>query len=71
MVIGGGPSGMEAARVAAQRGHEVVLYEKATYLGGLMPMAAIVKDLETQDITLFVRYLRTQLPRRRDHPSRP
>lgn len=61
MVVGGGPSGMEAARVAAQRGHEVVLYEQNSYLGGLIPLAAIVKDLETEDITMFVRYLITQL----------
>ena len=34
MVIGGGPAGMEAARVAALRGHKVVLYEKTDKLGG-------------------------------------
>lgn len=34
MVIGGGPAGMEAARIAAQRGHTVKLYEKADALGG-------------------------------------
>jgi 2,4-dienoyl-CoA reductase (NADPH2) len=61
MVIGGGPSGMEAARVAAKRGHKVSLYEKGSYLGGLIPVAAIVKDLETEDLTLFVKYLSTQL----------
>jgi 2,4-dienoyl-CoA reductase (NADPH2) len=61
IVIGGGPSGMEAARVAAKRGHEVSLYEKGSYLGGLIPVAAIVKDLETEDLTLFVKYLATQL----------
>ena len=61
LVIGGGPSGMEAARVAAKRGHDVVLYEKGSYLGGLIPVAAIVKDLETEDLTLFVKYLATQL----------
>ncbi len=33
-VIGGGPGGMEAARVAALRGHEVVLFEKGPELGG-------------------------------------
>src|SRR5208283_4897725 len=50
IVVGGGPSGMEAARVAAKRGHDVSLYEKESYLGGLIPMAAIVKDLETDDM---------------------
>jgi 2-enoate reductase len=34
MVIGGGPGGMEAARVAALRGHDVTLYEKESTLGG-------------------------------------
>jgi 2,4-dienoyl-CoA reductase (NADPH2) len=61
LVVGGGPSGMEAARVAAKRGHEVVLYEKGSFLGGLIPLAAIVKDLETDDMTRFVNYLATQL----------
>ncbi len=61
LVVGGGPSGMEAARVAAKRGHDVVLYEKQSQLGGLLPLAAIVKDLETEEIGDFVRYLETQL----------
>ncbi|MCZ7661777.1 MAG: NAD(P)/FAD-dependent oxidoreductase [Thermoleophilia bacterium] len=34
VVIGGGPGGMEAARVAAARGHDVTLYEKESILGG-------------------------------------
>jgi 2,4-dienoyl-CoA reductase-like NADH-dependent reductase (Old Yellow Enzyme family)/thioredoxin reductase len=34
MVVGGGPGGMEAARIAALRGHEVTLYEKEKELGG-------------------------------------
>ena len=36
MVIGGGPGGMEAAVTAAERGHEVVLYEKSDRLGGTL-----------------------------------
>jgi thioredoxin reductase len=51
MVVGGGPAGMEAARIAAQRGYTVTLYEKNGILGGLMPFAAAVKgpheNLET------------------------
>ncbi len=43
MVIGGGPAGMEAARVAAQRGHSVTLYEKADSLGGTLPVAEAIK----------------------------
>ena len=61
LVVGGGPAGMEAARVAARRGHEVVLYEKGRYLGGLEPLAAMVKDLETEDMMGHVKYLETQL----------
>lgn len=36
MVVGGGPGGMEAAVTAAERGHEVVLYEKSGSLGGTL-----------------------------------
>jgi len=41
MVIGGGPAGMEAAIVAAKRGHQVTLYEKTDRLGGQWLLAAI------------------------------
>ena len=34
VVVGGGPAGCEAARIAAERGHEVVLFEKGRRLGG-------------------------------------
>ena len=43
MVIGGGPAGMEAARVAALRGHDVTLYEKRGSLGFMLDFAAMVK----------------------------
>lgn len=42
-VIGGGPSGMEAARIAAERGHDVTLYEKEDTLGGMLAFAHAVK----------------------------
>ena len=41
MVVGGGPAGMEAARVAALRGHQVTLYEKQSELGGQLLLAAV------------------------------
>lgn len=41
VVAGGGPAGMEAARVAALRGHDVTLYEKNRKLGGQLILAAI------------------------------
>jgi hypothetical protein len=40
VVVGGGPAGLEAARVAARRGHEVVLFEAAPRLGGQVLLAA-------------------------------
>jgi len=40
VVVGGGPGGMEAARVAAERGHDVVLYEGGAELGGQITIAA-------------------------------
>lgn len=43
MVIGGGPAGMEAARIAAERGHDVTLYEKKGSLGGMLPTASAFK----------------------------
>ncbi len=40
-VIGGGPAGMEAARVASERGHRVTLFEKGVKLGGQLLVATI------------------------------
>ena len=40
MVVGGGPAGLEAARVSAGRGHEVVLFEAGNRLGGQIALAA-------------------------------
>jgi len=40
VVVGGGPAGMEAARVCAQRGHSVTLFEKNTALGGQITLAS-------------------------------
>jgi 2,4-dienoyl-CoA reductase-like NADH-dependent reductase (Old Yellow Enzyme family)/thioredoxin reductase len=61
LVIGGGPSGMEAARVSALRGHDVTLYEKAPKLGGLLPIAAMVKGPHPEDVTLIIKYLTRQI----------
>ena len=57
MVVGGGPAGMEAARVAALRGHEVMLYEKGRRLGGSLLFASIVQS----DNEGFLNYLITQM----------
>ena len=59
LVVGGGPGGMEAARVAALRGHKVTLWEKDNALGGnLIP--ASIPDLK-QDYRSLINYLSTQI----------
>jgi 2,4-dienoyl-CoA reductase-like NADH-dependent reductase (Old Yellow Enzyme family)/thioredoxin reductase len=44
LVVGGGPAGMEAARVSAERGHSVVLLEAGSKLGGQLLIAALAQD---------------------------
>ncbi len=61
VIAGGGPAGLEAARVAALRGHDVTLYEKSNKLGGLLPMAALVKGTEIEDLPALVSYLERQV----------
>jgi 2,4-dienoyl-CoA reductase (NADPH2) len=61
IVIGGGPAGMEAARVAALRGHSVTLYEKEPMLGGAMNLAAVVKGIERENLLNIIKYLKRQL----------
>ncbi|MFC1937182.1 FAD-dependent oxidoreductase [Chloroflexota bacterium] len=59
VVVGGGPGGMEAARVAAERGHRVTLLEKDYELGGNV-IAAAVPDFKL-DYRRLIDYLATQL----------
>lgn len=40
VIIGGGPAGLEAARVAKSKGHEVILFEQETRLGGQLNIAS-------------------------------
>ena len=49
LVVGGGPAGMEAARVAALRGHQVMLYEQEPRLGGMLTIAAVPPGKEKLD----------------------
>lgn len=60
MVIGGGPAGMEAARIAAARGHQVTLFEKKGTLGGLLDFAHMVKGPH-ENLMDFKNYLIKQL----------
>jgi len=59
VVVGGGPGGMEAARVAALRGHRVTLFERAPELGGQVLLAARLP--ERQSFLQVVRFLSGQL----------
>jgi 2,4-dienoyl-CoA reductase (NADPH2) len=61
VVVGGGPAGMETARVAALRQHEVILLEKEPQLGGSMLLSALVKGFEREDVLGLVRFLKTQI----------
>ena len=64
LVVGGGPAGMEAARLLAERGHHVVLREASTRLGGMLIDAAaadplldtylgwLIRQVELADVTI-------------------
>lgn len=60
-VIGGGPAGLEAARVAAGRGHRVTLFEQDTVLGGAVRVAAAAPHRAT--LIDIVDYLARELKR--------
>jgi 2,4-dienoyl-CoA reductase-like NADH-dependent reductase (Old Yellow Enzyme family)/thioredoxin reductase len=59
VVVGGGPGGMEAARVAAIRGHSVTLLEKSPHLGGTARFSSLTTPMNAE----LVRYLSTEISR--------
>ena len=62
LVVGGGPAGLEAAKVAAERGHQVTLVERRARLGGQLVHAS--KEVDGGYIWLqLIRYYETQLAR--------
>jgi thioredoxin reductase len=58
-VVGGGPAGMEAARIATERGHHVTLYEKHAELGGAMLYVCLVPGKEK--MRWYLDWVRDQL----------
>ncbi len=60
IVVGGGPAGMEAARIASLRGHHVTLVEKRDKLGGNLTVAT-VPPLKQPDIGKVISYLSRQV----------
>ncbi len=61
MVVGAGPAGLEAARVAAVAGHSVDLYEKAPRIGGQVLLAGTPPG--RQEFLSFVDYYEAALPK--------
>jgi len=59
IIIGGGPAGMEAARTAALRGRQVILYEREATLGGTVVLAA--RGPGRGELRLITDYLQSQL----------
>jgi mycofactocin system FadH/OYE family oxidoreductase 2 len=59
LIIGAGPAGLEAARVATVRGHQVILYEKQAEVGGQNLIAR--KGAGRQEIEGVIRWLLTQV----------
>jgi 2,4-dienoyl-CoA reductase-like NADH-dependent reductase (Old Yellow Enzyme family)/thioredoxin reductase len=59
LVAGGGPAGLEAARVAALRGHEVTLFEKEPKLGGQINLACVPPFM--QELSQVIKYLGRQV----------
>ncbi|NQT48098.1 MAG: FAD-dependent oxidoreductase [Chloroflexi bacterium] len=59
LVAGGGPGGLEAARVAALRGHQVTLFEKEAKLGGQFNLAAVPPS--KQELCQVLKYLSAQV----------
>ena len=64
LIVGAGPSGLEAARILALRGHHVEVYDRSSDLGGLLPMAAFIKGVGLADNLLkAIRYYQKELHR--------
>ncbi len=59
LIVGGGPAGLEAALVAARRGHDVELYEKERELGGNVNIASVPEF--KKDMLDLIEFYRTQL----------
>ena len=55
LVIGSGAAGLESARVAALRGHDVILAEREPKLGGTLPLAGLINDFH-EDFLAFSRW---------------
>ena len=59
LIVGGGPAGMEAARVAATRGHTVTIFEASPQLGGALRFGALVYEPNLRLLKWLTRQMET------------
>lgn len=59
LVVGGGPAGMEAARISALRGHETILYDENEQLGGQLRIST--KPPHKEELSNILEYLSNQI----------
>lgn len=67
MVIGGGPGGLNAARIAAMRGHKVFLYEKMPGLGGQLILGSV--SFYKKEMLSLIHFLTKQIEKYHVHCS--
>ncbi|GAW93545.1 FAD-dependent oxidoreductase [Calderihabitans maritimus] len=61
MVVGGGVAGLQTAYTAAQRGHQVTIYEKTNQLGGQVRLASSIPRLYTKELWNLPKWLIRQV----------
>lgn len=59
LVIGGGPAGLQFSKVAQERGHEIILYEKRKEVGGSLLLASKISPGD-EELLRVVEYLKNQ-----------
>ncbi len=64
-VIGAGPAGLEAARMAALKGHSVTVYEKSTAIGGLVSIVSETPRVYMAELNNIITWLKHELDKLR------
>ncbi|MBI4773771.1 MAG: FAD-dependent oxidoreductase [Deltaproteobacteria bacterium] len=60
LVVGAGPGGLEAAKVCAERGHKVTVWEKSDKVGGMVKLASSAPSILTRDLWHIIPWLERQ-----------